>query len=122
MVLSMKTMPLLWLHTTFKWTAQQGLPQSTGLWDLDGGQNSGKYSKRRALCAPSSSVCWGLCRLAHVSLNPTHTSLSIHLICMFTCRHGTQPPALPRHFHAHCFCTQGTSFEAQGCTRLRTVS
>lgn len=60
MVLSMKTMLLLWLHTTFKWTAQQGLPQSTGLWDLDGGQNSGKYSKRRALCAPSSSVCFEL--------------------------------------------------------------
>lgn len=27
----MKTRPLLWLHTTFEWSALQFLPESTGL-------------------------------------------------------------------------------------------
>lgn len=47
-MLSIKTPALLWLHTSFKWTAPQN-QQDYG--DKDRGQNSGKFSKWVALCA-----------------------------------------------------------------------
>lgn len=74
-LLSMKTSRLLWLHTTFKWTALQGLPESTG---LQGFRLRAKQRKiQQVEASVSVSKClFCFCRLAHVSLKAARISKS----------------------------------------------
>lgn len=84
-VLSMKTKLLLWLHTNFKWTAPQN-QQDYGIW-MEG--KTAENSTSGVLCAHCLAACvliWGLPRLAHIGLNPTHTS---HMYLYVLIQHTT---------------------------------